>query len=249
MRRLVAAALGFGVAISAPMAHADTIKLATGNDYKPFTDENLPAGGMVTDIVRTAYENAGHEVEIDFRPWKRAERAVQQGEVIATFPYVKTEERLKKYAYSKPVFVTKVVPVVTPENKNSITSFEDMKGKKSCYPVGWSVGVDKIDQMFENESIDVARSRDMSGCYKMLKRGRIDFIPIEKASAIPDIKSYLGSLDEIHFDEFVAGSSILHLIFDKDGSTTASEIATFNEALAAIKEDGTYDEIVEKHLQ
>jgi len=249
MRRLVAVAVSFGIATSINMANADTVKLATGNEYKPFTDETLPAGGLVTDIVRTAYESGGHKVEIDFIPWKRGERAVQRGRVVATFPYVKTEERLKKYTYSDPVFVSRVIPIVKKENKNSIETFKDMEGKKSCYPVGWNTGVDRIDEMYKDGRVEVNRARDMKSCYKMLERGRIDFVAAEKATAVLDIKNTFGSLKGFHFEKFVAGTTDLHLIFDKGGETTPAEVKKFNELLSEIESDGTYENIVMKHLE
>jgi len=247
MRKILTLAATMALLAGGPV-QAETIKLVTGNDYKPFTDESLPQGGMVTDLVRQAYEQAGYDVSFKFIPWKRAERAVLKGDAVATFPYVKTADRLKKYAYSEAVFVSNVVPIVKAADAGLITSYDDMKGKRSCYPLGWKLGIDKLDNMLDSDQIDTNRPREMASCYKMLEKGRIDFIPAEKATAMLDAEEALGTLDKIHFEEFILGSTPLHLIFDKGGETTQQEVDTFNKALQGIKDNGTYDKIVDEHM-
>ena len=36
----------------AGIARVDTVKLVTGNDYAPFTGEDLPEGGLITALVK-----------------------------------------------------------------------------------------------------------------------------------------------------------------------------------------------------
>ena len=228
-------------------SYAENLKLVTGNDYAPFTDESIFNEGLVTDIVRKAYTRAGQDITIEFMPWKRGERQVREGTALATFPYAKTKDRENTYKFSNPLFVVENVPVVAPENANSIESFQDMKGKMGCYPLGWELGVPQLDEMIANGEIEMQNPRSMDSCYRLLDRGRIDFIPADKPTAIIDAKKSLGSLDKVHFEDFVNGQTPLYLMFSKEVSD--KKLENFNEYLDSLKETGEYDKIVEKHMK
>lgn len=232
-----------------PGAKADTVELVTGNGYPPFTDASLPEGGLVTEIVRTAYRRAGKEPELTFLAWKRAELAVQRGKAVATFPYVKTGRRLERYSFSNPVFVPEVVPIVAPADAGRIESVSDLKGLRTCMPVGWQVGVEEIDDMIDNGDITTFREYEMPICYRLLAHGRIDFIATERLGARVDARRTLGTEDAVYAEDIVLGTTPLHVIFDKDHPQTPSRLAVFNRGLKAIKEDGTYDDIVARHVE
>jgi len=246
-RQWISMAVAIGLAI-APGAQAAPVKLVTGNGYKPFTDAKLEAGGLVTKLVEAVYDEAGRRTEVAFTSWKRAEHRVLQGEARATFPHVKTESRLKKFAYSDPIFASDYVPVVRPEDAGTYTSISAMKGGHTCLPYEWSFGVDKLDQWARTDALKVERPDAMPTCYKLLAAGRVDFIFAEAPTVPFDARAALGSADKVHREDFVATTAKLHVMFDKDGATTPSEVEQFNEALAALKESGRYAEIVESYL-
>jgi polar amino acid transport system substrate-binding protein len=65
MQRILTFAPAGLMASAAPTA-AENITLVTGNDWAPFTDKNLPGGGMAISIRREAFQSQGHEVNINF---------------------------------------------------------------------------------------------------------------------------------------------------------------------------------------
>lgn len=247
MRKLFSIMMVGLVAGSAP-ALADSAHLVTGNDYKPFTDEGLPEGGLVTDIVRSAYTQAGHEVKIEFLPWRRGEKGVRDGKYDATFPYVKNDEREKIYSFSDPVFVAKERPIVLKDQAGSINNLEDMKGKTLCMPIGYQTASSELQDLIDTGEVKETKPRNYASCFRMLKAGRVDFLAMERPQAVLEANNVYGSTDPISFENYVTGQTVLHLIFDKDGEGTQEKIATFNAALKALKDSGEYDKIVEKHL-
>ena len=52
-------AAGPEIATVTAQAGTPTLSIVTGNDYAPFTDKELPEGGLFTDLVRTAMVRAG----------------------------------------------------------------------------------------------------------------------------------------------------------------------------------------------
>jgi len=239
--------LGLACALlMATPATAEVKHLVTGNDFKPFTDERLKEGGLVTEIVREAYVRAGHPVRVQFTSWKRGARMVETGKATVHFPLVKTEARLKKFAYSDPVFVSDMVPVVRPEERGAYTSMAALKRGETCLPIGWSWGVATLDEAEANGTLDVARPDDMGACYRLLDAGRIDFMILEKPTIKTDAEAFLGDPGKVVAGSFKVGESRLHAVFDKDGDGT--DVKLFNKALQSLKDSGHYQDIVADHL-
>mgnify|MGYP000618490098 CR=1 FL=1 len=246
--RLVAVTLvAFGAIVSVN-ANAETIKLVTGNGYKPFADNKLPAGGLVTDIVRQAYTAAGHSVKIDFMPWRRGERLMAKGKRVATFPYVKTPERRKKYIYSDPVFVAEQRPVVYQDEAGSISSYEDMKGKSICIPVGWKMHNRTIRKMVDSGDLKEFKPVNIENCFRMMKADHVKFTLLERPTALHKRQNSSGPASNIHMESLTTSTSTLHLIFSRDVDTSEDERKRFNNALEKLKKSGKYQEIVQKHL-
>ena len=249
MRSMTAMSLVFAIGLAtASTSSAAPVKLVTGSDYKPFTDDGLEAGGLVTKLVKAVYDEAGRETEVAFTSWARAEHRVLNGEARATFPHVKTKPRLKKFAYSDPIFIADYVPVVRPENAGTYTTLSAMKGGQTCLPYEWSFGVEKLDEWAKTGELEVRSPNAMPTCYKLLGAGRVDFIFAEAPTVPFDARGALGSAAEVHREDFVANKAKLHVMFDKDGASTPAHVDQFNEALAALKESGRYERIVSDYL-
>lgn len=240
---LVGAGVGFSERV-----HAEPVKLVTGNGYKPFADEGLPNGGLVTDLVRQAYKNAGHQVKIDFMPWKRGERMMAEGKRVATFPYVETKERKKKYLYSDPVFVAEERPVVHKSDAGSIDSYDDLRGKTYCLPVGWKTGDPKLSEMVQHEEVEVVKPQEITSCFRMLKADRADFTALERPTAILKKQQGEGAASEIHVEGLTLTRNGLHLIFGKNVDRSEEAREKFNRALDKLRESGKHKQIVQNHL-
>lgn len=247
IRSMTVAVLAGALMATSPAA-ADTVRLVTGNGYKPFTDESLEGGGMFTQLVVAAYEMGGHEVEtVDFLPWKRGEKLVQAGKYTATFPLVVTEERKKLYVFSDPVYTAETKPIVQKEKAGTITSFDAMKGKTYCMPLGWNP-TNTIRGMVDAGEIKRQSPREFSSCFKMIQAGRVDFTELEKPSIPWEVESALGSADALHVEDFVTQDVPLYVVFSKDSPTVEEDVKAFNEALAKLKASDKYDEIVSKFV-
>ena len=74
-----------------------TLDLVTGNDFAPFTGEDLPQGGMLTELVLRSFKAMGLGYDVRFVPWKRGYDGVVAGKFLGTFPYVRTPEREQEF--------------------------------------------------------------------------------------------------------------------------------------------------------
>ncbi len=71
-----------------PTEAGQTVRLVTGDDYRPFTDQALPQGGMITEIVDHVFQKMGYQAEIEFHSWSRGYTLSEEGAFLGTFPYV-----------------------------------------------------------------------------------------------------------------------------------------------------------------
>lgn len=148
-----------------------------------------------------------------------------------------TPERQKKYDYSTPYIVSKAVVVVKNDN-TSIHSFADLKGKNSAQSltsnyaqIARQYGANLISTDGFNQSID------------LVVQGRADATVNDKLSFLDFKKHRPDAPVKIVASEDNASASAV--LLRKDESTLQTAI---NDALVAIKKDGTYEKISEKYF-
>lgn len=228
-------------------ASADTIHLVTGNNYPPFTDENLPGGGMISEIVGLAFKKVGYQAQIAFRPWKRGYEETKKGSFVATFPYIKTEERLKDFYYSQPI--TTVYTRVFVVKNSPIRELQDLTGRRICVPLGYGVA-EKFSEMlkqglFNAESTPV----DLAGCLRMMLSGRKDFFIINEINGWATIRKTFNTTENFRTLEATFQEETHHLIVSKTTADGARLLKAFDRGLDQLREDGTLDMIIKRHLK
>jgi polar amino acid transport system substrate-binding protein len=240
-----AAALG----LAAGPAAADTVSLVTGNEYRPYVDENLREGGMIAWLVREAYERAGHTVEtIDYTAWNRAYQATLAGHYTAIFPYVPTPKRRAEMHFSDPVYTTEILAAVRADSGLEVDQVSDLHGLTYCTPSGYSPGTE-IEDLEAAGKVKAEHPYKMLDCLRLLDAGRVDFIPMEAPTTLMAAKEAFGDTERVAFGELVLETETLHLLFSKDVAGSAAARDAFNAALAQLKASGRYQEIVDDYLR
>jgi polar amino acid transport system substrate-binding protein len=226
---------------------AYTVHLVTGNDYPPFTDETLQARGMITEIVELAFREVGYQAAITFRPWKRGYEETKKGIFVGTFPYIKTEERLKDFYFSQPINTVYTRIFVTKDSP--FTKLEDLKGKRICVPLGYGITM-AIDNMLAYESTrQEGNPVNLESCLRMMLSGRKDFFIINEMHGWMTIqntfhtKEYFRTLDTV-FEEVSH-----HLIVSKTYPDGEKILEQFNKGLEKLKKNSNLNKIINRHLK
>ena len=228
-------------------ASADTIHVVTGNNYPPFTDENLPGGGMSTEIVELAFKKVGHQAHISFRPWKRGYEETKKGGFVATFPYIKTEERLKDFHYSQPI--TTVYTRVFVVKDSPIRELQDLTGRRICVPLGYGVSK-RFDEMLKKGLFNAeATPVDLAGCLRMMLSGRKDFFIINEINGWAIIRETFNTTENFRTLNATFKEETHHLIVSKTTADGECMLKAFDRGLDQLREDGTLQMIITRHLQ
>lgn len=241
-------ALLTGCVLTATGVAADPLPLMTGNDYRPFSDQNLPEGGMATDIVRTAFTRMGHETDIVFRPWKRGMVEAQTGRYLATFPWAHSDEREEAFAFSNKLYSFNQYFFTRFSSGIKGVTKEDVAGSKLCLPIGYTTST--LDAWVSEGVIELIRPANLSNCFQMLASGRADLIRVN------DIIGW-STVDKVFSDRtpfrIVDGGpvrvSVQYTLFSPKHPLTPTLLPAFNAELDAMKADGTILKIMEKHLK
>ena len=236
-----------GMLLSGVVA-AQTLKLVTGNDYAPFSDETLPNRGMATELVELVVQEMGHASDIRFLPWKRGYAATIRGEFVATFPYIRTAEREQDYLFSDPLNHVATRVFVAHDSTLRYQTVQDLVGKTACNTLGSSHPKSLEKLMLEGK---VARQspRDLSSCFGMLRLGRVDFVAINDLTGWGVIRKTYGS----HEGFKAIGPPVemvgQHLMVPRGNPLAEKFLATFNQAMASLEKRGLLKEVRDRHLK
>ena len=240
--------VAFAVPASPAASAAETLRMVTGNDYKPFTDRSLPEQGMFSALVRAALAKKGYDLDLVFRTWKRGYRETVDGLFAGTFPYTRDEYRVPEVFYSDPVFTMAWKPVVAAGSNMKAATPEDLVGRDYCYPKGYATSP-VIREMTEAGKLSRATPQEMALCYRLLADGRVDFVPGNAIQAPIAAREALGPDAPVRTLAVVLAERPLHVIFPKAKPEQSQRYrAAFNAGLAEIRADGTYDEIVARFV-
>ncbi len=222
------------------------VTLLTGDDYAPFTDSNLPEGGMATEVVRTAFTRMGEPLDILFRPWERGMVETKAGKYLATFPWSYNDERNVDFAYSDSLysfnqyFFTKA--------GSEMTDLEDatLQGKKVCLAISYTTA--GLDDWVERGVIELVRPPEMPACFRMLQAGRVDLIRLNNVIAEATIKSEGLDRSNFSFIDTPVRETVQRVMFSRVHPRTEELLPAFDAMLNEMKSDGTIDAIMARHL-
>jgi cystine transport system substrate-binding protein len=229
---------------TAPKNLLETVKsqgkilIGTEGTYAPFTfhDKDGKLTGFDVEIAEEVAKRLGVKAEFVETKWdgifagldaKRFDMIVNQ---VGIRP-----DRQEKYDFSNPYITSRAVLVVTKDN-NSITKFEDLKGKKAA-------------QSLTSNYADIAKTNGAEIVASEAFNQSIDLLLAERADAtINDSLSFYDLLKQkpdvavkIAAEQNDASSS--GIMFRKDNKELVDEV---NKALADMKADGTYETISKK---
>lgn len=220
----------------------ETLQLSS-TDWAPYCGEKLPNGGFTTDIVAEVFKRSGVEIEVSFLPWTRAVIMMEGSQYDGCYPMYWAEKREEKLFYTDTIVYGDVVYYKRKDRDISFEKLEDLKP----YRIGIVAGyVNEKD--FDNA--DFLTKEEVSTDLQNLKKladGRVDLIVIDEFTAMYLVQQnpeLAGKMEAIYPP---MESKSVHLCMSKDLPDSVNNLRMFNNGLKELKEDGTYDKLLEKH--
>lgn len=226
-----------------------TVTFATG-EWEPFTSETMPNKGIATEFIEAICKEAGIIPTFEFFPWSRAELNVKNGTVFAAFPYAITEERKLDFNFSDTIFYGINALFYIESNAKITKEAHNFKSLKDLNQ--YTFGVIRgsfLENEFKANNITYYPANSIEEAFRMLNAGRTDFV-IENQTAgyysinriFPNDSKKFKVLDK-HFGESTSNAILVSRTYPNSDKI----LERFNQGLAKIKVNGTYDALVKKH--
>ncbi|PXX96580.1 transporter substrate-binding domain-containing protein [Halomonas sp. LBP4] len=232
--------LGLGLAGHA-MAQTPTVKVVTDPSFVPFEMMDADTGEMIgfdMDIINEVAERAGFEVDLTTMEFAGIIPAVQTGsQEIAIAGVTITEERAEIVDYSDPYYDSGLRIIVRADN-DSVETIEDLEGMSIATKIG-STSYDYLQETL-GDNADITPYPGTSDMYMALLGRNVD-AAFYDAPNVAYFSQTRGEGRTKVVGPLYEGQQY-GIVFHK-GSEWVEPV---NEALAAMREDGTYDEIYAK---
>lgn len=230
-----------GVAAKAREIHLTTLV------WEPYYGPDLPNDGFCGAITKAAFERVGHSVKITYVPWARALRDAAAGRYDGILGGYYTKERAKDFYYSEPFAKAQGALIAPADFKfDQYDTMRDLEGHKIAVAndFAYSEAFDNADYL---NKMEVNRTQQI---IHMLFKRRVDMAALSVAVFRHQAKQ-LGyeNTENMKMLEPLLFENDLFVMMSKaveDGKELRND---FDEGLAAIKNDGTYADILERYGQ
>jgi polar amino acid transport system substrate-binding protein len=248
MRKSIFRGLGIVLAITLfPLtgfaADPKPLTIAISN-WAPYKDENLPEGGIVTDITKKALIRAGYDVSITVVPWKRALLGTIVGKYDVIPAIWLNPERAEKLNFGDAIITSRMVIVSRGDYNFQFQSLESLRGETVGVAAGWGYpeAFQKADYFIKDEALDLMQS------LRKLIFGRIKLAIVEEFASRYTVNAHFkDAVGTLNYSKVALQKNDLHVAFTKNRPDHEEIKNRFNAALASMKEDGSFQKILAFH--
>jgi polar amino acid transport system substrate-binding protein len=223
-------------------AYAENVVLAC-NEFPPFKMEKSDTGlpGFDVEFLKEAFKRSNIELEIKYYPWKRALRLAEEGTVTGLCSCSKSPGREKFLVYSD---------LLGHASSGLFSLLQNHPSPKTDLSIvnGHSVGVVSAYNL-EKKLVNSTPSRvdhipNETLAANMFLNNRFDYYYAYEAPARFYLKK-LSSTKPTTYTELDRAE--YYACFSKKFKGYETYLQKFNEGLASIKQDGTYEAIMAKY--
>lgn len=228
----------------ASQALADgVLTVGTNAEFPPFeyVDDNGEADGFDIALIKAIGEKLGAEVAVENMEFDSLVASIGSKIDVAIAGMTVTDERKESVDFSDSYYEA-VQYVILPAD-SEIATAEDLVGKTIGVQLGTTGDFIASDDIADttvqqyNKAVDAVND---------LINGRLDCVIIDKNPALVFESRFEGQVKAVPGEQFDFGVEEYAIALPKGDATLAQQI---NEALAEIKEDGTFDQLVKTYIE
>lgn len=243
MPRLLRAVGFLGLMWMAHTAGADTLRMA-GDAWAPYADASLINGGLATDLINTALSRAGYSTEYEQVPWARAVHGLTEGRYDILINAWYSEDRTRIGQFSAAYLTNRLRFIKRKDVDVDYQNLAQLHPHTIAVVRGYAYSP-AFDNDPELKKIPVA---SFSTAVRMLAAGRVELTVEDEYAArfalsreSPDVQNSL---------EFLPTSlaeNTLHILVSLKNPDHEKIVARFDQEIAAMKADGSYEKLFKLH--
>lgn len=217
------------------------------SEWPPF-EYTKPDGsltGYSVDILIAMYEHLGMTPDIKIFPWNRSYKLAQEEENTAVFTMARSEKREKLFKWVGPIAPREIyLWKLKSRDDIKVKTLDDVKN----YMVG-TVRGEAGEQQLLDMGFDLKKNihqvDKQTRNYLLLYKQRIDFLYGLEFTTIYGLKK--AGFDPSQVEKSLLLNSGLEYYYGFNKNTSDDIVNRFQQALDAIKRNGTFDKIVSKY--
>lgn len=220
----------------------DNVVTAVGDPWPPFGDPGRPSKGLSVEIVRSAMEVQGYDLQMSFMPWARAEDGVRKGTYDFLIYVWKTEERKSAMIYSDSYCENRLTFFKLNEDDFEFNGMNSLKGLTIGVVRDYGYG----DEFMKAQGFKREPALDFMTNVKKLAAGRID-LTVEDEVVARSMLLGTDLEDKVVQTDNALSVEPLYVTSGLVNPRGKELIEAFNKGLIEIKRNGTYDLILENY--
>ncbi|NER61242.1 amino acid ABC transporter substrate-binding protein [Pseudomonas sp. MAFF212428] len=243
MRPLLRAVGLLWMVLWAHAAQAEKLRLVA-DAWPPFTDASMPRGGLATAIVTTALQRAGYASEFEQVPWARALLGVGEGRYDVLINAWQNEARARIGQFSVGYLNNRVRLLRRKGDSLRFDSLADLHPHLIAVVRGYAYAVE-FDGDTRLQKVPV---RDFSVAVGMLAAGRVRLTVNDEYAAHYFLQRETATVREgVEFFGQPLSENSLHILVSLKNPRHAQIVAGFDQAIAAMKADGSYARLLKDY--
>lgn len=225
--------------LRSPVAGASTPLVFAIGEFPPYVSSDLEHHGVATRIVREAFRIQGLEVSLEWLPWVRAIRKVEDSNLHGSFPWVRSMERSENLVYSVPIFHGATVFFHRQDRTFDWQTLADLKGLRIGATRGYQYSEEFQAAVRAGElDVEIVNSDEVN--LRKLNAGRIDVFPVERAVGRHLVRE-LG-FDGISWHRRPLVRASYHLIMSRDAVNAPVLVEAFSRGRAQLLHEGRIEQ-------
>lgn len=225
--------------------YAEVISIkAVSDSWPPYTDPEHPQGGILVELVETAFARVGLEVEIEYVPWVRALKGTENAEYDILIDAWWTPERARVFHYSYPMLASGIRFIKRSSDEFDYQGIDSLHGKKLGTIRGYGYG----SSIVQSEHFQREEATDLITNLRKLAYGRIDLTLEDEAVAAYTLRRQTPELRPLlSFTGPPLSVNSLYVISSLQNPRHKELIALFNQGLSKMHADGSYHSLLQRY--
>lgn len=236
------------------------INLLTGDDYAPFTSKASHNGGLITDVMDAVMKSAapqeGYAIHWVNDWGSHFDPLLSNALLDVGFPWYRPDcdsmpdsYRCVNFLFSESMFETLMLLFVDKDRPLTFEDDADILGKTLCRPNGYlTFDLDGSGRRWiADNKITLKSPHTVKDCFDMVAKGEADAVAINEFTGRSVMKEHdlAGQFNVLPQPLSVLG---IHAVVHKTHPRAEEMMALVSEGLKNVRDDGTYQRIIEDHL-
>ncbi|MBU2937050.1 MULTISPECIES: transporter substrate-binding domain-containing protein [Pacificibacter] len=236
------------------------INILTGNGREPYSDQNSHNGGLITDIVDAAMTKAapeqGHAIHFITDWGAHFDPMLSNALLDMGFPWYKPNcdrdpenYRCTSFLFSDPMFEMLELVFASKASGLQFNTDDDIIGHSICRQdntLAWDMDENGRNWLKDGK-VELKRAPTIQDCFAMMLAGDVDFVGGNEFQGREVMKT-MDIKDQVNVMNHPMSLQALYVLVHQSHPQAQEMLDVINAGLAGIREDGSYQKIVEDHM-